>query len=203
MKKMINRFFSGLKRALGLQETISVVYVAIMLLPNLFLAVTEPYSWSTVLGSILLPATFYLLVSVSLPRPGGVMLCTLPLMILGAFQIVLLYLFGGSIIAVDMFTNLTKTAEKSSGLISVIRGRRVVGEHLAGGRVRLRDLYSAAGVGGALSGYQTAAQRGFSPSRAVGGGGVFRARRDFRARFDVRPSGIRREIPCFSDQRDL
>ena len=44
---------------------------------------------------------------------------------------------------------------------------------------------------------------GFSPSRAVGGGGVFRARRDFRARFDVRPSGIRREIPCFSDQRDL
>ena len=38
---------------------------------------------------------------------------------------------------------------------------------------------------------------------AVGGGGVFRARRDFRARFDVRPSGIRHEIPCFSDQRDL
>ena len=115
MKKMINRFFSGLKRALGIQETISVVYVAIMLLPNLFLAVTEPYSWSTVLGSILLPATFYLLVSVSLPRPGGVMLCTLPLMILGAFQIVLLYLFGGSIIAVDMFTNLFTTNASEAG----------------------------------------------------------------------------------------
>ena len=115
MKKMINRFFSGLKRALGIQETISVVYVAIMLLPNLFLAITEPYSWSTVLGSILLPATFYLLVSVSLPRPGGVMLCTLPLMILGAFQIVLLYLFGGSIIAVDMFTNLFTTNASEAG----------------------------------------------------------------------------------------
>ena len=115
MKKMINRFFSGLKRVLGLQETISVVYVAIMLLPNLFLAITEPYSWSTVLGSILLPATFYLLVSVSLPRPGGVMLCTLPLMILGAFQIVLLYLFGGSIIAVDMFTNLFTTNASEAG----------------------------------------------------------------------------------------
>ena len=50
MKKMINRFFSGLKRALGIQETISVVYVAIMLLPNLFLAITEPYSWTTVLS---------------------------------------------------------------------------------------------------------------------------------------------------------
>ena len=43
------------------------------------------------------------------------MLCTLPLMVLNAFQIVILYLFGGSIIAVDMFTNLFTTKRIRSG----------------------------------------------------------------------------------------
>lgn len=43
------------------------------------------------------------------------MLCSFPLMVLGAFQIVLLYLFGGSIIAVDMFTNLFTTNASEAG----------------------------------------------------------------------------------------
>lgn len=195
MKKMINRFFSGLKRALGLQETISVVYVAIMLLPNLFLAVTEPYSWSTVLGSILLPATFYLLVSVSLPRPGGVMLCTLPLMILGAFQIVLLYLFGGRSSRWICSRTCLRPMRPRPASCWRTSGRPVVFVcviYIPLLVLGVRSLVIKRRLGGV-----------FRPSRAVGGGGVFRARRDFRARFDVRPSGIRHEIPCFSDQRDL
>lgn len=98
-----------------MQQTIVAVFVAVMLLPNILLSVTEPYSWSTVLASLLLPGAFYLLLAVALPRPGLLMLCSLPLMILGAFQIVLLYLFGGSIIAVDMFTNLFTTNASEAG----------------------------------------------------------------------------------------
>lgn len=123
------------------------------------------------------------------------MLCTLPLMILGAFQIVLLYLFGGSIIAVDMFTNLfTTNASEAGELLAniwpavvfvcmiyipllVLGVRSLVIKRRLSGVFRRRALWAAAAS--------------------------FRARRDFRARFDVRPSGIRREIPCFSDQRDL
>lgn len=97
------------------QEATVYAYLFAMLLPNLLLACTEPYSWSTIVASLLLPAAFYMLLAVARPRPGVVMLCTLPLMVLNAFQIVILYLFGGSIIAVDMFTNLFTTNVSEAG----------------------------------------------------------------------------------------
>ena len=97
------------------QEATVYAYLFAMLLPNLLLACTEPYSWSTIIASLLLPAAFYMLLAVARPRPGVVMLCTLPLMVLNAFQIVILYLFGGSIIAVDMFTNLFTTNVSEAG----------------------------------------------------------------------------------------
>ena len=107
--------FRNLKdRALSAEAT-SVYYTAVMLLPNLLLCITEPYSWSTMLASLLMPAGFYLLLSVARPRSGWVMLATLPLMVLDAFQIVILKLFGGSIIAVDMFTNLFTTNASEAG----------------------------------------------------------------------------------------
>ncbi|HJB84213.1 MAG TPA: lipid A phosphoethanolamine transferase [Candidatus Alistipes merdigallinarum] len=108
MLKKTGRFFRK-------QEATVYAYVFAMLLPNLILACTEPYSWSTILASLMLPAAFYMAVSVARPRPGIVMLCTLPLMVLNAFQIVILYLFGGSIIAVDMFTNLFTTNVSEAG----------------------------------------------------------------------------------------
>ena len=97
------------------QEATVYAYIFAMLLPNLLLACTEPYSWSTILASLMLPAAIYMAIAVSRPRPGIVMLCTLPLMVLNAFQIVILYLFGGSIIAVDMFTNLFTTNVSEAG----------------------------------------------------------------------------------------
>ena len=108
MLKKTGRFFRK-------QEATVYAYVFAMLLPNLILACTEPYSWSTILASLMLPTAFYMAVAVARPRPGIAMLCTLPLMVLNAFQIVILYLFGGSIIAVDMFTNLFTTNVSEAG----------------------------------------------------------------------------------------
>ncbi len=105
----------GSKKREGRQRLIAAVYVLVMLLPNIFLACTEPYSWSTVLCSLLLPGGVYAAFAVAFRRPGIPILCSLPLMVLGAFQIVLLYLFGGSIIAVDMFTNLFTTNASEAG----------------------------------------------------------------------------------------
>ncbi|WP_297448870.1 phosphoethanolamine transferase [uncultured Alistipes sp.] len=103
------------KNKAGRQEVIAAVYLLVMLLPNIFLACTEPYSWSTVLCSLLLPGGVYAALAVAAGRPGVPILCSLPFMVLGAFQIVLLYLFGGSIIAVDMFTNLFTTNASEAG----------------------------------------------------------------------------------------
>ena len=107
--------FDKLHKWWNRQSAIVVVYVVVMLLPNVLLAVTEPYSFTTVTASLLMPGAVYLLLAVALRRPGLLMLCSFPLMVLGAFQIVLLYLFGGSIIAVDMFTNLFTTNASEAG----------------------------------------------------------------------------------------
>lgn len=42
-------------------------------------------------------------------RPGIILWCLLPMLVFGAFQLVLLYLFGNSIIAVDMLLNVATT----------------------------------------------------------------------------------------------
>ena len=102
-------------RLVGRQESIALLYVVIMMVPNVLLTITERYPFSVTLAALLWPAAFYALLMAALRKPGTLMLVSLPLMILGAFQIVLLYLFGGSIIAVDMFTNLFTTNASEAG----------------------------------------------------------------------------------------
>lgn len=110
--KRSNKIFH---RLTGRQDGIAIIYIIVMLIPNLLLACTEGYSFTTTMTSLLLPTAFYMLLMTVTRKPGIMMLISLPLMILGAFQIVLLYLFGGSIIAVDMFTNLFTTNATEAG----------------------------------------------------------------------------------------
>lgn len=58
---------------------------------------------------------FYLMWSAVLKRSGIMIWLAFPLVVLAAFQIVLLYLFGNSIIATDMFTNLLTTNPEEAG----------------------------------------------------------------------------------------
>ena len=94
---------------------LAVAYVMIMMIPNTILAFTEPYTpWSKAVG-IVLPLGFYMLWSVLLRRSGVTIWLSFPFIFFGAFQIVLLYLFGDSIIACDMFTNLLTTNPGEAG----------------------------------------------------------------------------------------
>lgn len=62
-----------------------------------------------------MPLGFYMIWSVLLRRSGVMILLGLPFLFLAAFQIVLLYLFGNSIIATDMFTNILTTNPREAG----------------------------------------------------------------------------------------
>lgn len=89
--------------------TMTVYFILSLIIPNTVLAVTEYYNvWSDV-ALILLPLGFYTFWSAVLRRSGIMIWLGLPFIFLGAFQIVLLYLFGNSIIATDMFTNVITT----------------------------------------------------------------------------------------------
>ena len=86
-----------------------------LIIPNCILANTEPYSVWTVEALILMPLGFYMMWSVALRRSGVMIWLAFPFIFFCAFQIVLLYLFGNSIIATDMFTNLLTTNPGEAG----------------------------------------------------------------------------------------
>ena len=94
---------------------LTVYFFVTLIVPNLVLANTEPYSLWTVEALILMPLGFYMMWSVALRRSGVMIWLAFPFIFFCAFQIVLLYLFGNSIIATDMFTNLLTTNPGEAG----------------------------------------------------------------------------------------
>ena len=94
---------------------LTVYFFVALIIPNCVLANTEPYSAWTVEALILMPLGFYMMWSVALRRSGVMIWLAFPFIFFCAFQIVLLYLFGNSIIATDMFTNLLTTNPGEAG----------------------------------------------------------------------------------------
>ena len=85
------------------------LFLFVLIVPNVVLCFTEPLPLVAKIANVLLPLGCYYLI-MTLSRNCGKMLWILFLFVFfGAFQIVLLYLFGQSIIAVDMFLNLATT----------------------------------------------------------------------------------------------
>ena len=103
------KLFKNIKKWLEDQEHLFYLFLFILIVPNIVLCFTEPLSFIAKVCNVLLPfGCYYLLMTLS--RNCGKMLWILFLFLFfGAFQIVLLYLFGQSIIAVDMFLNLVTT----------------------------------------------------------------------------------------------
>ena len=88
---------------------LALAFVAVLMLPVLALAVTEHNTfWVTITG-ILLPLGGYSLWAALSRRSGRMVWAAGVFIFLSAFQIVLLYLFGNSVIATDMFLNLITT----------------------------------------------------------------------------------------------
>ena len=81
----------------------------LLTVPNIALCFTEQYSIAAKITNIVLPAAFYAIICGLSRNIGRTVLFMLPLMIFAAFQIVLLNLYGESIIAVDMFINVATT----------------------------------------------------------------------------------------------
>ena len=100
---------------------LTIYFFVALIIPNCVLINTEDYSvWSDE-ALILLPLGFYMMWSVALRRAGVMIWLGFPFIFFCAFQIVLLYLFGNSIIATDMFTNvLTTNPGEANELLSNI-----------------------------------------------------------------------------------
>lgn len=83
--------------------------IVALALPNVALCFTERMSLAAAVTNVLLPTAAVWWVMTLSRRPGKMVWLLFPLVFLAAFQLVLLYLFGGSVIAVDMFLNLVTT----------------------------------------------------------------------------------------------
>lgn len=101
------------------------LYPLLLIIPNIGLAITETYPVTIKIANLLLPLGLYLVITGLFRRTGTVILCFLPIAVLCAFQIVLLFLYGESIIAIDMFlnvvtTNAAEVAELLGNLVNAI-----------------------------------------------------------------------------------
>lgn len=88
---------------------LAICYFVAMMLPNAILFFTEPYSAWSKAALLTLPAGGYLLWSVAFRRSGIAVWLSFPVIFFCALQIVLLYLFGNSVAATDMFINIVTT----------------------------------------------------------------------------------------------
>lgn len=90
-------------------DAIAMAFPLLLIVPNIALAFTEQTAILSKMTNIALPlGIYYLLFGLSRNVSKNILIC-LPLIIYAAFQIVLLYLYGESIIAIDMFLNVVTT----------------------------------------------------------------------------------------------
>ena len=106
-------------------------FVIVNLIPCILLVFTEPYSFMGKVILVTFPLGMYLFVFSWLKNIGLMQLILIPQLIFNAFQIVLFYLFGESVIAVDMFlnlatTNVTEASELLNNLWTICISKRRV-----------------------------------------------------------------------------
>ena len=100
---------SALRLRLLSAQFLFIYTVVAITVPNLSLAFTNSIPLSANVISVVLPLSFYVWL-MSLSRKTGRLVWLLFLLIFfAAFQMVLIYLYGGGVIAVDMFLNLATT----------------------------------------------------------------------------------------------
>ena len=83
--------------------------VIALTVPNVALCFTEHLSAWAALANTVLPFGVYMALMSICRKPGKMVWWLFPIIFFAAFQIVLLYLFGKGVIAVDMFLNLVTT----------------------------------------------------------------------------------------------
>lgn len=91
------------------------LYLIVLLIPQLDVFVTERMVGIGKVVLILLPLAFYWLFLLAFKKPSKAFLWAFPFAFLGAFQIVLGYLYGRGVIGVDMWLTLMTTSPNEAG----------------------------------------------------------------------------------------
>lgn len=101
------------------QKLLLWLFFAVLMVTNTILLFTEKMSFTSMVAFIAIPAGVQLFLLCLPKRPGKAFLWLYIKCVLDAFQLVLLVLYGGSIIGVDMFLNVTTTSvREASELLS-------------------------------------------------------------------------------------
>ncbi len=83
--------------------------VIALTVPNVALSITDSMPLGAAIANVILPMSAYAAIMSLSRRPGRQVWFLFPLVFFAAFQMVLVYLYGGGVIATDMFLNLTTT----------------------------------------------------------------------------------------------
>lgn len=88
---------------------LSIAFLVVLMLPVVILAFTERNSFGCKVAGVLLPLGAYSIFAALSSRSGRMVWLGLIFIFFSAFQIVISYLFGESVVAADMFLNLLTT----------------------------------------------------------------------------------------------
>jgi len=92
-----------------------IFFIIVNLIPSLGLVFTEPFNvWGKIV-LLLFPIGLFFFIFTILRNIGLIQLILIPVLIIHAFQIVVFYLFGEGVIAVDMFLNVVTTNVSEAG----------------------------------------------------------------------------------------
>lgn len=177
------KLFKQAYRWCAAPEHLFFITIAALALPNIALCITERMTLAAKAANILLPVSAYWLAMTMCRKPGRSVWALFVFIFLAAFQLVLLYLFGHSIIAVDMFLNLVTTNsgevfELLDNLVPAVAGVFIIylplltvggieafsGNMLSSGFVAGQRHYALAGMaaGMAAVGWAYATDKGYS-----------------------------------------
>lgn len=106
--KSIRNFFNNI-------NILAVIFPLLMIVPNILLNITEKMSFTAGTINIIVPLSLYYLLMSARKNAGVTILWLIIFMVMNGFQIVVLYLFGESIIAIDMLINCVTTNSSEAG----------------------------------------------------------------------------------------
>lgn len=119
MKQLYSQLLQFLRS--GDQRIYYVLLVISLLVPNIVLSLVMQQAMVGRLLNVLVMLPLYMLVLLLAKRPGRIYWSLLVLVLLHAFQLVLLTIFSGSVVAVDMILNLfTSEPDEAGELLSNI-----------------------------------------------------------------------------------
>lgn len=91
------------------------LFTLLFMVPNAFFFATEPLAFWVRVAAFLMPLGIWLVLLAAARKPGIVVWCLFPKLLLDGGQLIALSVFGESVIAVDMLLNLTSSNASEAG----------------------------------------------------------------------------------------